>query len=87
MGKIRLWVRLCFGCGVVLLGLFFFGISSVGQTYLIGKPSDDHWVRDDQYMGAGLAPFVYCLLPGLVFFAASFCLFLIGRERHRRDSD
>src|ERR1700722_17373847 len=42
------------------------GISNRGQRYLIGQPSADHRQRDDQYVGAGLAPYVYCLAPCLI---------------------
>jgi hypothetical protein len=61
----RTQTKLCLATAAILLILFLIGISSRGQRYLIGAPSADHWQRDDQYMGAGLAPYVYCLAPCL----------------------
>ncbi len=71
MKAIRLRTKLCLGLAVALFCLFLVGISPAGQSYLIGTPSEDHWVRDDQYMGAGLAPYVYCLVPSFGLFIAS----------------
>jgi hypothetical protein len=73
----RLRTKICITITVLLLGLFFAGISAVGQRFLIGTPSQDHWILDDQVMGAGLAPFAYCLLPGIVFFIISGVLLLL----------
>jgi len=80
----RLWTRIMFGLGVVLLGLFLAGISPAGQRYLIGKPSENHWERDDQYMGAALAPYVYCLVPSILFFTGSVVIYSVGRRRKRK---
>jgi hypothetical protein len=67
----RLRTKLCMAVAVVLFALFLLGISEPGQRYLIGAPSEGHWMRDDQYMGAALAPYVYCLVPSLLCFAIS----------------
>lgn len=67
----RVRTKFCLFIGVALFALFLVGISEPGQTYLIGTPSEDHWVRDDQYMGAALAPYVYCLVPSLLCFVVS----------------
>jgi hypothetical protein len=58
--------KLCFLVAASLFVSFGLGISERGQQYLIGTPSVDHWRRDDQYMGAGLAPYAYCLIPALL---------------------
>ncbi|AFL86617.1 hypothetical protein Terro_0268 [Terriglobus roseus DSM 18391] len=58
--------KLCFLTAALLFAAFGLGISERGQRLLIGTPAADHWQRDDQYMGAGLAPFAYCLAPGIV---------------------
>jgi hypothetical protein len=80
----RLWTKIMFGLGVVLLGLFLAGISPAGQSYLIGKPLEDHWERDDQYMGAALAPYVYCLVPSFLFFTGSVVTYSVERRRSRK---
>ena len=69
------------GVAVLLFVMFLIGVSDRGQRYLVGQPSTDHWQRDDQYMGAGLAPYVYCLAPGTVFTVFGLILFLMGRKR------
>jgi hypothetical protein len=69
---------------MVLLGLFLLGISPVGQHYLVGTPSPDHWVLDDQVMGAGLAPFVYCLVPSVALFLTSMLLYFFDRRNKRK---
>jgi hypothetical protein len=66
-----------------LLVLFLIGESDWGQHFLIGKASDDHWVRDDQYMGAGLAPIVYCAVPGGVLLIVSLVSYGADRRRDR----
>jgi hypothetical protein len=63
--------KLLFSFAVLLFILFLAGESDTGQRFLIGQPSDDHWARDDQYMGAGLAPFFYCAVPGGVLLLLS----------------
>ncbi len=51
----------------VLCLLFLLVESPPGRSFLLGKPSPSqtHWEADDRYMGAGLAPVVYCLAPGV----------------------
>jgi hypothetical protein len=80
----RLRTKLCFGLSMVLLGLFLLGISPVGQHYLVGAPSPDHLVLDDQVMGAGLAPFVYCLVPSVALFLASMLLCFFDRRSRQK---
>src|SRR5215469_2596885 len=55
---------------------FAYGESPASQRYLLGPtpaPSGnqaaDAFAADDRAMGAGLAPFVYALVPGLISFA------------------
>jgi hypothetical protein len=69
------------GLAALLLACFFWGISDTGQRFLIGNPSADHWIRDDQYMGAGLAPIAYCLVPSIVMFALTI-MFLVSERKH-----
>jgi hypothetical protein len=66
-------------CGVILCALFLLGESDRGQELLRGKagPNETHFEADDRFMGAGLAPLVYCLLPGgsmLIYVAADLVL-------------
>jgi len=77
----RTKTKLCLAIAAILLILFLIGISSRGQRYLIGAPSSDHWQRDDQYMGAGLAPYVYCLAPGLILTILGTVLLVADRKR------
>jgi hypothetical protein len=79
----RFRTKLCFGLSIVLFGLFLLGISPAGQRYLIGMPSQDHWVLDDQVMGAGLAPIVYCLVPSVALFIGSVVLYFFDRRNKR----
>ena len=53
---------------------FALGITDWGQQVLRGDTSKitDHWKLDDVYMGTGLAPIAWGLLPAL------FCLILAG---------
>ena len=64
----RMRTKLCFLAAALLFAAFGLGISERGQRFLIGIPATDHWQREDQYMGAGLAPYAYCLAPGMVLF-------------------
>jgi hypothetical protein len=77
----RTRTKLCLATAAILLILFRIGISSRGQRYLIGTPSADHWQRDDRYMGAGLAPYVYCLAPCLILTIVGTVLLLADRRR------
>lgn len=67
-GLLRRRYLLCLGAAAVLVVLFLCGESSVGQRILQGKPvpNEDHFAADDRVMGAGLAPFVYCLVPAVL---------------------
>ena len=73
-------------CSAFLCGLFFIGESDFGQEALRGtsKPNESHFEADDRYMGAGLAPFVYCLAPGVVLLIYGVGDILISRA-HRRN--
>ena len=77
----RTRTKLFFVTAATLFVLFRIGISSSGQRYLIGTPAADHWQRDDQDMGAGLAPYVYCLAPGLILTIVGALLFFADRKR------
>jgi hypothetical protein len=59
---------LCLVAAGILVVPFLAGESSVGQRILQGKPvpNEDHFAADDRVMGAGLAPFVYCLVPAVL---------------------
>ena len=74
----RMRTKLCFLAAALFFVAFGLGISERGQRFLIGTPAADHWQRDDQYMGAGLAPFAYCLAPGMV-------LVLLGSSFYIKD--
>ena len=88
MTGMRTRTKLSLALAAFLFVLFGLGISGPGQKLLIGKPSADHWVRDDQYMGAALAPLVYCLAPAIILasIGAGFYLSDRRRMRHRQSS-
>jgi hypothetical protein len=71
------------------LGFFVFGVTDVGQRTLIGRvpPNVDHWKADDIYMGAGLAPWVYGLMPFLALFLFGLLSWLLERFKFRRGSE
>ncbi len=77
----RTRTKLCRAAAVTLSILFVIGISDRGQRYLIGKPSQDHWQRDDQYMGAALAPYAYCLAPAVILTLIATKLYVSDRKR------
>ena len=77
----RVWSKLCFACAAVLFALFLIGVSGPGQRYLIGTQSADHMRADDQVMGAGLAPVVYCLFPSVALAVVGLALHVVDRRR------
>ena len=77
----RMPVKLCLGTAAVLFVLFSLGITGRGQEYLIGKPATDYWQCDDQYMGAGLAPYFYCLAPAIILSIIGGMLYVRDRSR------
>jgi len=83
MAGMRMRTKICAGLAVILFACFLWGISDSGQRYLIGTPSPDHWVRDDQFMGAGAAPFIYCLLPSLVLVVIAVIFFVFERKKSK----
>jgi hypothetical protein len=64
----KLRQRIVLGLAALFCMLFLIGESDLGQRVLRGepKPGETHFEADDRVMGAGLAPFVYCLVPGMV---------------------
>jgi hypothetical protein len=77
--------QLAFGLSVLFLCFFVFGISDVGQVVLRGRipPNATHWQLDDIYMGAGLAPWVYGLVPSVLLALIGGGLLLSRRLKHR----
>lgn len=61
---------------------FAFGVTEFGQTVLIGKlPANvDHWKAEDVYMGAGLAPWVYGLIPFILLCLCALVSWLLERS-------
>jgi hypothetical protein len=79
----KMRTKILFICSLPFLCFFAFGVTNFGQRVLIGKlpPDIDPWKADDIAMGAGLAPWVYGLVP---FILLSICgLFSWLLERHR----
>ena len=75
--KLRHKILLC--VILVLILLCMAGETDRGQQILSGKApaNETHFDEDDRYMGAALAPIVYCLIPAgilLIFGAAEFAV-------------
>jgi hypothetical protein len=66
---------------IALFLLFLAGVSDWGQRYLIGTPPTDHWVADDRAMGAGLAPYAYCLLPAILLLMGTGTSYVADRRK------
>lgn len=79
MASMRKRTKIILGFAILLFVLFLLGISDRGQRYLIGTPALDHWERDDQYMGAAIAPYVYCLAPSLILTAFGAVFYIADR--------
>jgi hypothetical protein len=70
--------------------LFFFavGVTNFGQTFLRGDiPADTGHIKvDDIYMGAGLAPWVYGLLPFVLLFMLGLISWFRGQRKNPAES-
>jgi hypothetical protein len=82
----RLRQKIILSFAALLCVLFLVGESGPGQELLKGKPkqNETHFEADDRYMGAGLAPFVYCLIPGVALFIYGIGDILICRWNRNR---
>jgi hypothetical protein len=67
--------KLLLSLAVVLFGMFLFAETSRGERFLTGPPSDD------QAISSGLAPIVYCAVPGCVLLLLSFLSYKADRRR------
>lgn len=81
---IRLRTKICLIAAAAFFAVFLVGVSEPGQRLLVGTPSQDLWVRDDQYMGAALAPYVYCLAPSVALAIASLVMLVVDRRRAKK---
>lgn len=81
-------VRIIFILSAVCFCLFLLGISEPGQVLLRGKipPDATHWERDDIYMGAGLAPWVYGLGSSLLLAVVGGVLLGVSKVKSKRHS-
>jgi hypothetical protein len=60
--------KILLGLAVVLILLGFLGLTETAQRWLRGpdRAGETGFDRDDRYMGAGLAPAVYLIAPGVI---------------------
>jgi hypothetical protein len=74
-----------FGVSALFFCFFLFGITSVGQVVLRGHipPNAGNFQRDDIYMGAALAPWVYGLAPSVLLALVGTALLLSYWLKHR----
>jgi hypothetical protein len=77
--------KITFLLAAPFLLFFVVGITDKGQEVLRGRipPNATHWQLDDIYMGAGLAPVAYGLLPALLLCVVGF-VFLFFHWRTKR---
>jgi hypothetical protein len=70
------------------LCFFAFGVTDYGQNILRGDipPGTDHWKADDIYMGAGLAPWAYGLLPFILLFVIGLISWFLDLRKQRTQS-
>jgi hypothetical protein len=80
---IRRAAQFAFCFSFLLLCVFLFGITDSGQTLLRGRipPTATHWALDDIHMGAGLAPWVYALVPSVLLALIGSVLLVAQRLR------
>jgi hypothetical protein len=86
--KVRIWTKLLLLSSSPFLCFFAFGVTGFGQDILRGKipPGTDHWQLDDIYMGAGLAPWVYGLIPFILLCVSGLLSWLLDWRKNRRIS-
>jgi hypothetical protein len=60
--------KVMLGLATVLLLLGFLGETDAGQRWFAGpaKANESHFEADDRAMGAGFAPVVYLIAPGVL---------------------
>jgi hypothetical protein len=82
----RIWTKAILISSVPFLCFFAFGLTEFGQGILRGNipAGTDHWTADDIYMGAGLAPWVYGLIPFIALCAGGLISYFFD---WRRSSD
>ena len=83
--KVKRGAQVVFALSVLFLCFFAFGITDTGQVVLRGRipPNATHSQLDDIFMGAGLAPWVYGLLPSVVLAIVGVALLLSNRLKMR----
>jgi hypothetical protein len=92
MGRdsVRIWTKILLIASVPFLCFFVFGVTDFGQRLLVGNvpAGTDHWKADDIYMGAGLAPWVYGLIPFILLGGSGMVSWLLDLLRiWRKRSD
>jgi hypothetical protein len=80
---VKIWTKILLIASVPFLCFFILGVTGFGQRLLIGNvPAGiDHWEADDIYMGAGLAPWVYGLIPFYLLGGSGTISLLLGLRR------
>jgi hypothetical protein len=74
---------------VLLIAAFAFWMTDTGQMMLRGTspPGETPFEADDREMGAGLAPFAFALLPGLLVVLGTGIDIAVRYFRHNRESN
>jgi hypothetical protein len=88
--NVRIWAKILLIASIPFLCFFAFGLTEFGQSILIGNiPAGiDHWKADDIYMGTGLAPWVYGLIPFILIGGTGMISWLLDLLRiWRKHSD
>jgi hypothetical protein len=81
--SMKFHVKFLFILSALFLCAFFFFITNMGQQILRGRiPTHATGFQlDDIYMGAGLAPWVYMLIPSICFVLLGAVLLFKGKKK------
>jgi hypothetical protein len=88
LGNVSARTKILFAVCGAFLGFFLIGVTDYGQVVLRGEipPNADHWQLDDIYMGAGFAPWVYGLIPGLLLLVVAMGSLVFDRAKNEQNT-
>ena len=81
----RIRTKILLVSSLLFLCFFVFGVTDFGQNILRGyiPPGTDHWQLDDIYMGAGLASWVYGLIPFVLLCGIGMISWFLDSHKNR----
>jgi hypothetical protein len=80
---VKIRTKLLFILGAPFLCFFAIGVTEFGQRFLRGDipAGTDHWKADDIYMGAGMAPWMWGLLPFMLLGGSGLISWSLDKRR------